>query len=181
MTEPESNAPATPLATIAAWLEHSGYVLRRVYAGHYVFRHPASGAIATVPAEPLPETVARHMSTLAAGAEAIPTVTVAAPRPATPGGLSEADLLAAAASFAEGAYQRSLTPLEGGRYLVEVAPLGRVLGQGDTIDEANRSAQTALTAALAVLIEDGDAIPAPLGAVATGAVGAHTSPPVQSA
>ncbi len=79
----------------------------------------------------------------------------------------DTELLAAAAALADGGYHRVVTPLEGGGFLVEVAQFGAVVGQGDTLDAAYADAGHALTAAIAVLLEDGDQVPAPLG-IATG-------------
>ena len=62
LNERTATVPATPLETVAAWLEYSGYALRRVYSGQYVFRHVEHGALVTVPAEPRPETVARLLA-----------------------------------------------------------------------------------------------------------------------
>ena len=64
MTAPLSHTSAPPAAleTVATWLEHAGYVLRRVHSEQYVFRHPALGALVTVPADPQPATVARLMA-----------------------------------------------------------------------------------------------------------------------
>ena len=75
--------------------------------------------------------------------------------------ISESDLLTAAAALAGGPYDRLVTPLEGGGFLVEVAQFAAVVGQGDTIEDAYRAAEQALTAAIAVLLEDGDEVPAP--------------------
>lgn len=163
MTAPGPDA-TSPLAALAAWLEHAGYVLRRVHAGHYVFRHPATGQLAALPADPPPEAVARINAILGAGpalerAPRTPTATVDEP--------TESALLASAAALAGAGYERAITPLEGGGYLVEVPSFGAVLGHGDTIEDAYRSAQDALTAAIAVLLEDGDGVPA-LPAAASG-------------
>lgn len=162
MTAPGPDA-TSPLAALAAWLEHGGYVLRRVHAGHYVFRHPATGQLATVPADPLPEAVTRISAILGAGSglERVPR-----PAAATVEEPGELELLAAAAAIAGAGHERTVTPLEGGRYLVQVPSFGAVIGHGDTIEDAYRSAQDALTASIAVLLEDGEGVPA-LPATAT--------------
>lgn len=155
----------TPLAALAAWLEHGGYVLRRVHARHYVFRHPTTGQLAAMPADPLPEAVARISAILGAGPALERTPHAA---PATVEETSESELLASAAALAGAGYERAVTPLEAGRYLVEVPSFGAVIGHGDTIEDAYRSAQDALTAAIAVLLEDGEGVPALPAAPATG-------------
>ena len=62
VNEHTATVPATPLERVAAWLEYSGYALRRVYSSQYVFRHVEHGALVTVPAAPRPETVARLLA-----------------------------------------------------------------------------------------------------------------------
>jgi predicted RNase H-like HicB family nuclease len=164
MAAPGADA-TSPLAALAAWLEHGGYVLRRVHAGHYVFRHPTTGQLAAIPADPLPESIARIGAVLSAG-----SVPERVPRPAAPAGAepSDPELMASAAALAGAAYERAVTPLDGGRYLVEVPSFGAVLGDGNTLEDAYRSAQDALTASIAVLLEDGDGVPAVQAAATTG-------------
>ncbi len=158
MTSTAADQPASPLATVAAWLEYSGYALRRVYGGHYVFRHVERGTLATAPAEPRSETVVRLMAEVEGFPAAASTGVSVSPEV----DVSEADLLSAASALAGGSYDRAVTPLEGGGFLVEVAQFAAVLGQGDTVEHAHQSAQLALVAAIAVLLEDGAPVPTPL-------------------
>ena len=58
----------TPLHSLAAWLEHAGYELRRVHAGHYVFRHRQHRRLVTVPAAPTAAAVERVMREVQGGA-----------------------------------------------------------------------------------------------------------------
>jgi predicted RNase H-like HicB family nuclease len=164
MTAPGPDT-TSPLAALAAWLEDGGYVLRRVHAGHYVFRHPATGQLVAAPADPPREAVARISALVTAGTPVERTPRAPAATFEEP---SERELLASAAALAGAGYERAVTPLEGGRYLVEVPSFGAVIGHGGTIEDAYRSAQDALTASIAVLLEDGEGVPALPAAAASG-------------
>ena len=60
-------------------------------------------------------------------------------------------------------YARILTPAEEGGYVVEVLEVPGVISEGDTADEAMAMIDDALGGIIAVMLEDGETIPEPIG------------------
>ena len=60
-------------------------------------------------------------------------------------------------------YARILTPAEEGGYVVEVLEVPGVISEGDTADEAMAMIDDALGGVIAVMLEDGETIPEPIG------------------
>lgn len=60
-------------------------------------------------------------------------------------------------------YTRMLTPAEEGGYTVEVLEIPGAISEGDTPDEAMAMIDDALGGVIAVMLEDGESIPEPMG------------------
>ena len=60
-------------------------------------------------------------------------------------------------------YARVLTPAEEGGYVVEVLEVPGAISQGETADEAVEMVNDALGLIIAVMLEDGEKIPEPVG------------------
>lgn len=60
-------------------------------------------------------------------------------------------------------YTRMLTPAEEGGYTVEVLEIPGAISEGDTPDEAMAMIDDALGGVIAVMLEDGESIPEPIG------------------